>query len=107
MKEIFLNTQKPQYNLVYQEIKHLLGEYDHVRVENRLLRMTWNFYKTQKIQEPIIVEKEPVVQIKQVSESKVIQPEVVLEQKEPLIEKKFENTSTKNKSKVALKNEDK
>ena len=73
MKTITINTQLTQKSLVQKEIQQLFKEYDHVKVENRGLRITWNFYKPQ-----------PVIQTK----------------KEKLT--KYENkTSIKNESKIA------
>lgn len=97
MKEIFLNTQAPSQSLVYQEIKHLLNEYDHVKVENRGLRVTWNFYKSQKEQISVIpTQKESIIQKKVEIKKQTIKEKRVEEQKKPIIT----NIKGKNNEKI-------
>ncbi len=87
MKMIFLNTQLTQKEAIYQEIKELFSVYDHVKVENKALKMTWNFYKSQQEEQ-----KNKNSQKKQIDKSKPVKKQPVgltkeLEQKKKASEK--------------------
>lgn len=97
MKMIFLNTQLTQKKAIYQEIKELFSVYDHVKVENKALKMTWNFYKPQKEQISVIpTQKESIIQKKVEIKKQTIKEERVVKQKKPIIT----NIKEKNNEKI-------
>lgn len=106
MKEIFLTTKTKEKHLIYQEIKHLLDEYDHVRISNVGLRMTWNFYKSQKPIEPVITDPK-IEQIEEVIVNKPIEPKIeqieeviVKQEKQTIVDQKKNNEKKKPSQKV-------
>ncbi len=94
MKTIFINTQLTQYALVEKEIQQLFEKYDHVKVQNRALRITWNFYKPKE--EKIVVEKKPIKSVEQKKEKTIVQKKSDNTLQMENLQKKVKNTINKN-----------